>query len=90
MEFLMTTVLINTIEAKEQFTDLINRVAHNKERVILTRRGKELVAIIALDDLKLLLTYEDKQDLDSAIEALAEARQKGTLSLEQLKETIRA
>lgn len=84
----MTTTLMNTIDAKEQFADLINRVAHSKERVILTRRGKEIAAIIPLEDLKLLLETQDKRDVREAIDALKEARSVGTFTLDQLKEEI--
>lgn len=83
----MPTV-ISTIEAAEKFTDLINRVAHNKERIILTRRGKEIVAIVPLDDLHLLQESQNKRDLQEAIDALKEARHTGTVSLEQLKEEV--
>lgn len=86
----MTTTSINTADAKEQFVDLINRVAHNKERIVLTRRGKEIAAIIPFDDLKLLLESQDKHDLRDAIDALKEARSDGTVTLEQLKEDLGA
>jgi prevent-host-death family protein len=86
----MTITLMNTVEAKEQFSDLINRVAHSKERIILTRRGKEIAAIIPVDDLKVLQQSQDKQDLHAAIDALKEARTDGTISLEQLKDEIGA
>ena len=82
----MTTTIMNTIEAKENFTDIINRVAHSKERIILTRRGNELAAIVPLEDLTLILESQDKHDLKEAIEALKEARRTGTLSLEKLKD----
>lgn len=84
----MTTTSMNTAEAKEQFTDLVNRVAHNKERIILTRRGKDIAAIIPLEDLALLTESQDKRDLREASEALKEARNTGTITLEQLKEEI--
>lgn len=84
----MTVTLMNTIDAKEQFTDLINRVTHNKEHVILTRRGKEIAAIIPLEDFKLLQDSQDKNDLREAIDALKEARSDGTVTLEQIKEDI--
>ncbi|MHB1947243.1 MAG: type II toxin-antitoxin system Phd/YefM family antitoxin [Gammaproteobacteria bacterium] len=86
----MTTTIINTVDAKEQFTDLINRVAHNNERIILTRRGKEIAVIVPLEDLTYLLECQDKHDLREAIESLKEARSAGTVSLEQLKEEIGA
>lgn len=82
----MTTTLINTVDAKEQFTDLVNRVVHSKERVILTRRGKEIAAIIPIEDLDVIAASQDKSDLRDAIEALKEARSLGTLTLEQLKQ----
>jgi prevent-host-death family protein len=84
----MTVTLINTVDAKEQFTDLINRVTHNKEQVILTRRGKEIAAIIPLEDFKLLQDSQDKNDLREAIDALKEARSEGSLTLEEIKEKI--
>lgn len=82
----MTNSSMSTLEAKEQFIDLINRVAHNRERVILTRRGKEIAVIIPFEDLKLLQEAQDKEDLHEAIDALQEARMQGTYPIEKLKE----
>ncbi len=45
---------IPVTEARAQFSELINRVGFGKERIVLTRHGKPLVALIpaeALDDL---------------------------------------
>jgi len=81
-------VTINTVDAKDQFTDLVNQVAHNKERVILSRRGKDIAVIISIEDYKLLLSAQDKFDLRESTEALKEAREKGTHSLKELKEII--
>ncbi len=86
----MTMILMNTMEAKEQFADLINRVAHSKERIVLTRRGKEIAAIVPLEDLKVLQATQDKHDLHAAIDALKEARSTGTMTLDQLKESMGA
>jgi prevent-host-death family protein len=84
----MTTTAINTAEAKEEFSELINRVAHNKERVVLTRRGKDIAALIPIEDLALLQASQDKSDLHDAVEALKEARHQGTITLDVLKEEI--
>lgn len=86
----MTTTVVNTIDAKEQFTDLVNRVAHDNERVILTRRGKEIAVLIPIEDLKVLQDSQDKYDLRDAIEALKQARHMGTISLDKLKAEVRA
>jgi prevent-host-death family protein len=52
---------LSTVEARSQFADLINRVAYGKEQVILTRRGKALVAVVPI---------EQMQILDAAIRAI--------------------
>jgi len=84
----MDHLTINTIDAKEQFSELVNQVAHNKERVILTRRGKEIAALISMEDFKLLMSTQDKHDLREAAEALKEARESGTITLKELEEEI--
>ncbi|OGT35523.1 MAG: prevent-host-death family protein [Gammaproteobacteria bacterium RIFCSPHIGHO2_12_FULL_37_14] len=84
----MTTTYVSTADAKEEFSELINRVSHHKERIILTRREKEVAAIIPLEDLLLLQASKNRSDLDEAVEALKEARQQGTTSLENLKEEM--
>jgi prevent-host-death family protein len=85
----MTTTM-TTVDAKENFTDLINHVSHSKERVILTRRGKDLVAIIPLEDLQFLDNTQDQHDLREAIDALKEAKNGGSITLEQLKDDLGA
>ena len=84
----MTTSSISTIEAKEEFSELVHRVSQNKERIILIRRGKEVAAMIPLEDLLLLQASQNKSDLNDAVEALKEARNQGTVTLEELKSEI--
>jgi prevent-host-death family protein len=84
----MTATSINTIDAKEQFSELINRVTNNKERIVLTRRGKEIAAIVPLEDLLVLLETQNKNDLQEAVEALKQAREQGTIPLEELKDEL--
>jgi prevent-host-death family protein len=84
----MSTTYISTIDAKEEFSELINRVSHGKERIVLTRRGKEIAAIVPLEDLLFLQKSQSKNDLDEAVEALQEARTQGAESLEDVKDEI--
>ena len=80
--------IFTTAEAQDQFSELINQVVHNKEHVILTRRGKEIAAIIPLEDLALLQNLQNKHDLLQALDALKEAREKGGIPIEKVKEEI--
>ncbi len=81
-------VRIPAVKARDEFSDLINRAAYGKERVVLTRRGKPLAAVVPLDDVELLERLEDRIDLDEARAALAEARDDGTVSWEEIKAEI--
>lgn len=47
---------MTTVEARENFSDMINKAAYGNEQVVLTRRGKKLVAVISLDMLEKLTT----------------------------------
>ena len=76
------------MKARDEFSDLVNRVAYGKERVVLTRRGKPLAAVVPLEDVELLERLEDRIDLDEARAALAEARDDGTVSWEEIKAEI--
>ncbi len=84
----MTTSTINTADAKEQFADLISRVAHNKERIILSRRGKDIAAIVPLEDLSAILTSQHKADLRDAVESLKNAREHGMISIHDVKDEL--
>jgi prevent-host-death family protein len=79
---------VNTVDARAQFSEIINRAAFGKERITLTRRGKEIVAVVPIEDMKLLEALEDKIDLEDARTALAEAKKKGTVSWEKIKKEL--
>lgn len=53
---------MSTVEARDQFGELINRAAFGKERVILTRRGKALVAVVPVEDMRLLEELESLRE----------------------------
>jgi len=76
---------ITTGKAREQLSDVINRAAFGKERIVLTRRGKEVAAVVPIEDVKLLEELEDRIDLEEARSALAEVKTKGTISWEKIK-----
>lgn len=84
----MSNTSINTADAKEEFTELVNRVVHNKERIVLTRRGNDIAAIVPIEDFILLLANQQKADLEDAANALKEAREQGTMTLDDFKEEL--
>jgi prevent-host-death family protein len=76
---------ISTVKAREQLSTVINRAAFGKERVVLTRRGKEVAAVVPIEDVKLLEQLEDRIDLGEARAALAEAKSRETIPWEKIK-----
>jgi prevent-host-death family protein len=64
---------ITVSEARQDFADVVNRVAYGNERVTVVRRGRDLVAIVPMSDVLLLEAIEDELDLAAAREALADA-----------------
>jgi prevent-host-death family protein len=68
---------VSTVKARNEFSEVINRAAYGKERVVLTRRGKDVVAVVPIEDVKLLEEMEDRIDNEAADEAIAEAKAKG-------------
>lgn len=79
---------ISTVEAREQFAEVVNRAAYGKERLILTRRGKALAAIVPIDDLELIRELEDRIDAEEARRAKEEAERDGWTTLDQLREEL--
>ncbi|MCB2200156.1 type II toxin-antitoxin system Phd/YefM family antitoxin [bacterium] len=75
-------------EARQNFAELINQVAFGGERVMIHRHGKELAAVVPMGDLSLLNDLETRIDLDDARNALKEAQEQGTVSLEELKQQL--
>lgn len=62
---------ISTADARKSFSDIINQVNYGQEQVLLTRRGKEVAAIVSVGELKLLQKIEDFVDIEDAQKALA-------------------
>lgn len=61
----------------EDCSSYIDRAAGGKERVRVARGGKDIAAVIPIEDLELLEQFEDRLDSLEALEALDEAAEKG-------------
>jgi prevent-host-death family protein len=72
-------------EARGEFSELVNRAAYRHERVLLTRHGKPVAAIISADDLELLEALEDRDDVEAARAALADPDNQEEIPWEQVK-----
>jgi len=59
-------------EARKHLPDLANRVSVRGERIVIERRGKNLFALVPMEDVDLLERMEDEMDLDAIRKRLNE------------------
>jgi len=65
---------ITTAEARKNMAELLNRAAYGGERFVVTRHGKELVAIVPVGDASLLERLRallEKREYEAALEAVS-------------------
>jgi prevent-host-death family protein len=82
----MTTVTASDL--KTNHSDLLGRVRFGHERIAVTYHGKEVAAVVPMEDAHLLEKLEEALDALDASEAIAEAEREGTISLAELRETL--
>jgi prevent-host-death family protein len=58
-------------EAREKFSEVLSEVSYGGQRMVLQRHGKDLVAMIPVEDLALLEELEDRADLVDVKAAMA-------------------
>lgn len=79
---------ITTAEARRNMAELLNRAAYGGERFVVTRHGKELVAIVPVDDATLLERLRallEKRDYEAALEAVVEL---GTVPWDEVRRDL--
>jgi prevent-host-death family protein len=79
---------MNSTDAREKLADVLNRVAYAGDRVRISRRGKVVAAVVPIEDLELIERLENEIDIREAEKALGEARTKGTIPLEDVREEL--
>jgi prevent-host-death family protein len=79
----MTRLMVSDV--RDDFADVVNRVAYGGERIVINRRGKDIVALVPMEDVAMLEALEDRVDIAQARKALAEAKAKGTVHWADLK-----
>ncbi|MHB0980411.1 MAG: type II toxin-antitoxin system Phd/YefM family antitoxin [Thermoleophilia bacterium] len=79
---------MNVTEARDNFSEVINRVAYGHERVCLSRSGKDVACVVSVQEAELLELIEDRVDLEDAMKALSEIQDSGAVSWNDLKKEL--
>ena len=80
------TTKVTTADARKNLADIVNSVAYGKDKVVLTRRGKDVAALVSMDDLILLQEFEDQQDISDALKIKEESGE--NVKLSELKKEL--
>lgn len=77
-------VTIGASEARDEFSELLNRAVYAGERSVITRRGKPVAVLLSAEDFEALERLEDL--FDEQLVREADAEDDGTrVPLEELK-----
>jgi prevent-host-death family protein len=68
---------LSCAEARDHFDDLLDRAVKQKERVVLTRRGKPVAALVPIGDVEFLEAIEDLLEAEEYRRAKEEFAQSG-------------
>jgi len=71
--------------ARKDLADTVNRAAFAGSRVVITRHGKDVAAVVPIADLDLLRRIEDFVDDKAARRALRQGRKTGMMPLAKFK-----
>ena len=83
-----TNPAVTTAAARKNFSDLLNRVAYGKDRIVLTRRNKPLAAVVPFEDIALIEEIEDREDIKAARAAMRDIRRHGAIPWARVKKEL--
>jgi prevent-host-death family protein len=76
---------VSATAARQSFSESLNRAAYGGERVVIRRHGKEIAAVVPIEDLRLIEQMEDAEDLRVA----AKRRKNRSIPWEKARLTLR-
>jgi prevent-host-death family protein len=79
---------VTTADVRKNMAELVNRAAYGGERFVVTRHGKELVAIVPLEDvtfLERLRSLVARREYESALREITET---GTVPWDEVRRAL--
>ena len=77
-------IVVSSGNARKTLSDIINRAKYTKERTIITTNGKQVAAVVSMDDLNILVNIfeqiENESDLIAAKKGLEDYEKNGGVS----------
>jgi prevent-host-death family protein len=70
----MDVKTINSANARKSFSDLLNESGFGGRRIVVTRKGKAVAAMVPLEDLEAIQALEDQMDTEEASQILSDSK----------------
>jgi len=68
----MDVKTVNSAKARKSFSDLLNESGFGGKRIVVTRKGKAVAAMVSIKDLEVIQALEDQKDLTEAQRILSD------------------
>jgi len=68
----MDVKTINSANARKSFSDLLNESGFGGKRIVVTRKGKAVAAMVPIEDLEAIQALEDHRDVTEAKRILSD------------------
>jgi prevent-host-death family protein len=73
---------ISIADLRARLGDLVSRVSYKHDRIVITKHGKPVAALISASDMEKFQELEDWNDVQAAKAGLRDAKKHGTVPLE--------
>lgn len=83
----MSDKAMSVKDLRKGLSEVLGRVAYGHERIVIKRNGKEVAAVVPVEDLDLLERLEDELDLKEALRRLADESDEA-IPLEQVRKEL--
>lgn len=82
------TTRLKVSAARKDFAETINKAAYGKERILIEKFGKDVAAVVPIDDLRLLEELEDHLDMESVRKAIANPKNSKPIAWNKVKKDL--
>ncbi|MEX0822749.1 MAG: type II toxin-antitoxin system Phd/YefM family antitoxin [Balneolaceae bacterium] len=68
----MDVKTINSAKARSSFSEILNETGFGGRRIVVTRKGKAIAAVVSIQDLEAIQAIEDEKDISEAKRILSD------------------
>lgn len=70
----MDVKTVNSAKARSTFSEILNETGFGGRRIVVTRKGKAIAAVVSIQDLEAIQAIEDEKDISEAKRILSDPK----------------